>query len=134
MHVLFRVILEYELLPFAPLIGDGNGDFGLLAPFTLDPPPAADFSDSHYFSFDEETYEYTRIDAPPPASPFSPSDPSILNQNRNNLTSASESEMFLRSGRDFKPEKKKPDPFKDPGSIGTHSSFRIPQLKLCCSL
>lgn len=120
-----RVIIKYALLPFVPIIGDGNGDFGLFSTFD---DTKSSTSTSFHFNFDETAYEYNLDQTPSPKRTFSPSDLDVMDQMNNNLISASDAEMFMRSvsegnEKPKKKEEKEDDPFKKPSTIGTFCFF-----------
>lgn len=127
------MIIEYDLLPFVPLIGDGDGERGLFAMRIVDTSPS-EFKSSFRFMFDENTYNYTLDDGSLSSSHmFSPSDLSVVDQYNNNLTSASESEMLMRSVRESKQKRKMDDQdvFKKHSSIGELPFSPLQNVKLC---
>ena len=125
------MLFAFQLLPFDPLIGDGNGEVGVFAngydPF---------LSDDMVFdiSFDETAYRYS-IDTTLPEKSFSPLDPAIRDQCHFNLTSASETEVFLRSVSDAAgtaaTNLQEEDLFKKPSSIGTPSNIHSIISHIC---
>ena len=113
----FRIIIEYELLPPVPLTGDGNGEFGLFATRDVDPFDT-EMTNCFHFSFDEQSRDYVLDDGQ--LDTLTPSDSSILDQYNNNLKSASETEVLMRSVRQSEEESDKP---KEKDLLKKHSSI-----------
>ena len=117
--VLSRVLFEFQLLPFDPVIGDGNGEVGVFA-MGYDPFLSDDMTFD--ISFDASTYR-SSVDTTLPEKSLSPLDPAIRDQCHFNLTSASDTEVFLRSVSESSstaasPKPQEQDLFKKHSSIG----------------